>query len=641
MSTLISSIPVEKTKPHAPTYEPAQSNLKLRLTVIIIGSILILAHFLISWFRAGQIELANLFALAGAAIASFPVMLDAIKGIQAGGFNATRFYMDQFIALAVIACFAIGEYVTGGVVAIVLVLGQILEERSALGAKEAAKGLMKLTKTKASRLLNGKEELLEAEQLQQGDCIVLRPGDTVPADATVISGSSAIDQATITGESVPVDVYQGCQIFAGTINKSGVIRAEVKSAGDQTVLGRVKEIVTEAQTSEAPIIRLAEQYTQYYTPLILILAGLVFFFTREMERAISVIIVSIPCAFVLASPSAMVAALASASRMGIVIKSTKFLEVINEISVIVFDKTGTLTTGQLRLNKILSHEMSEHDLLSLAASACHHSTHPLSRAIVQEAKQQKLPFRETSDMKEHAGQGIQSMLDGKELLVGKFEWLQKKNVRGIPKQIENPDSVVAVSLDGQYRGVVLISDQLRKNAHTVNTNLQRLGIVQTTMLTGDREIVAKKIANELGLESYRANCLPEDKMHEIEQLCTNGARVMVVGDGVNDAPALAAGNVGVAMGALGSDIAIQTADIALMSNELDRLPSLLGLSHQTLKIINQNLLCGLILIIIALVLSSLGYMPPIMAALFHEFSAFFVIFNSARLLRYDETSLVD
>ena len=464
MSTLTPSVPVEKVEPDPPIHDEEEADLKLRLTVIIIGSILMVANFLINWLRPGQLELANLFAMTGAGIASFPVMIDAIKGIQAKGFDATKFYMDQFIAFAVIACFAIGEYVTGGVVAIVLVLGQILEERSTLGAQEAAKTLLKLTKTKASRLINGKEEVVEAEQLRKGDVVVLRPGDTVPADSVVLSGNSAIDQAAITGESLPVDVFKGCQIFAGTTNKAGVIQAEVQSAGDQTVLGRVKEIVEEAQTSEAPIMRLAEQYTQYYTPLILILAGLVFFFTREMERAISVIIVSIPCAFVLASPSAMVAALASASRMGIVIKSTKFLEMVNEISAVVFDKTGTLTTGRLSLQKILPRHISEQDLLKLAAAACHHSTHPLSRAVVQAAKQQKVSYEESTDVHEAVGNGIEATLGSEKLLVGKFEWLQQKNVQGMPEAIEDPASIVAISLNGHYQGAILISDQLRKNA---------------------------------------------------------------------------------------------------------------------------------------------------------------------------------
>lgn len=615
----------------------ADDDLKRRLSVVFVGGVLLAVCGVLHLLRPGQREIASLAAMLGAAIVAAPIMWDAIKALRVTGYAATKFYMDQYITLAVIACFAVGQYVTGGIVAVILIIGQILEERSVLGVREAVDSLLKLSKVRARRLAGDAEELVDSDTLTTGDRVRVRPGDTIPADGLVLAGSSAVNQASITGESIPVEIEPGSSVFAGTSNLSGLLEIEVARTGDETVLGRVRNIIEEAQNSRAPIMRLAEEYARYYTPLVLIIAAFVLFFTRDISRAISVLIVSIPCAFVLASPSAMVAALASASRLGILVKSARFFEAANEIDTVVFDKTGTLTKGDLQVSRVeLLNGLLENDVIALAGSAERHSSHPVARAVLACAEQRGLKLREAVDVQEKAGHGIAAQIDGRAVLVGRASWLV---ANGVTCELDGAGSgnlsVLHIALEQQLAARIYLRDTVRDEARASIDALRDRGVEHFMMLTGDRQSVAETIASEVGIHEVRAECLPEQKLESVYKLKNLERKVMVVGDGVNDAPALAAGDLGVAMGALGSDVAIKTADIALMSNDLGRLPSLLKLSRQTTQIVNQNILCGFIFIGIAVAVSSLGLVSPILAAFIHEFSAFFVIFNSARLLRFE------
>jgi Cd2+/Zn2+-exporting ATPase len=460
------------------------------------------------------------------------------------------------------------------------------------------------------------------------------PGDTVPADGRILVGLTTLDQASITGESLPVDAEAGSPVYAGTTNLTGAFEFAVTKTGGDTVIGRVTHIVEEAKTSRAPVMRLIDDYTRYYMPLVLIVAGFVLFFTHEVERAIAVIIVAMPCAFVLASPSAMVAALAVASRLGILVKSSRFFEAAQSIDTVVFDKTGTLTTGQLRVVSLLpAVGFAETELLALAATLETHSTHPVARAIVAETQRRGVTFDRSLQTEEVAGRGVR----GGGRAAGRRAWIESLGV-AIPAQVADraTASTLYIASDGVFAGAILLADAIRMETRAATDGLRALGIEEFVMLTGDRAAVAREIAQEAGITRFRAECLPEQKLEEVRALRAAGHRVLVVGDGVNDAPALAAGDLGVAMGALGSDVAIKTADVALMGNDLRHLPRFIALSDRTLRIINQNLLWGLAFIALFVGLSAFGLVSPIVAAFLHEFSAFFVIFNSARLLRFDE-----
>jgi Cd2+/Zn2+-exporting ATPase len=553
--------------------------------------------------------------------------------------------MNQFIAVAILACLASGRYVTGAIVAIILLVGHIVEDRTLLGAMQAIDDLLVLTRRKARLILRDggeeREEMVDAEALREGDFIRIRPGDIVPADGAVEEGASTLDQANITGESLPVEAGKGTQIFAGTANLTGVLLVRVTQAGDATLLGRVHRIVEEAQATRAPILRITEEYARYYLPFILIVAGFVLFFTRDLERAISIFIVAIPCTFVMAGPTAMVAALAAASRLGILVKSVRFFEAANSVDTVVFDKTGTLTTGRLDVVEVRPRlGLDANTLLALAAGVERNSSHPIARALVHAAHERSIALPEAGDVEEIHGLGVAGRAGGHAIVVGRPAWLTRRGIEIGPAPSSatgNPSehSDLHVAIDGLHAGSILFTDTVRNELRAVVEGLNGQGIDRCLMLTGDNSGAARTVATQVGIAEFEAGCLPEQKMEIVARLKSEGRSVLVVGDGVNDAPALAAGDLSIAMGALGSNVALQTADIAITSSDLRRINDFLALSDRTLRIINQNMFCGLIFVGIAVALSGIGLVPPIAAAFLHELGAFFVIFNSARLLRFD------
>ena len=623
---------------HCAHHDSSESGLKQRLLLVIAAAICLAIGGGIRFFRPEQQELSALWSMVGAILGALPILRDTFAGLQSKAAENSEFYMNQFISLAVVACLASGYYVTAGIVAIILMVGHILEDRSMMGASEAINSLLDLSRTHARRLTSTEtEEEVDAERLVPGDRIRVRPGDTIPADGLVQKGISAVNQANITGESFPVEIREGNTVFAGTVNLTGLMQIEVTKAGGNTVLGRVQKIVEEAQATRAPIVRLTEEYARYYMPVILLIAGAVLFFTHDFQRAISVIIVSIPCTFVMAGPTAMVAALAAASRLGILVKSVRFFEASSEIDTVVFDKTGTLTSGRLRIVQVETCEgIAKERLLAFASALEKHSTHPIARAIVQATSESTPRLPEPTLLQEEPGLGVSGMVGEEMVHVGRSSWLAGKDIAGtLPHDAYPQFTAIAVAVAGQYAGTIYLSDTLRPETNGLKASLEAEGIDHFIMLTGDRESVAQDIAAQVGFTEFQAACLPAQKQAEVERLKRHGRVVLMVGDGVNDAPALAAGNLSMAMGALGSDVAIQTADIALMSSDLRRVAQFLILSRRTLGIVNQNMLCGFLFIAISVFLSGAGYIPPIAAAFLHEFGAFFVIFNSARLLKFE------
>ncbi len=628
---------------------PLPEAMRRRLGLVFAASALLLAGAVLPWLRPGQESLGGALALVGMLVIALPIVAQVFTALRATGFAATQFYMDQYVVLAMGACLATGQYLTGGIVAVVLVLGQMLEERTVIGVEYALARLRELGAVKAVRLdsATGAETVVGAQDLVPGDRIRLRPGDAVPADARVLSGEALLNQANLTGESLPAEVRPGDRIFAGTVNLNGLLEAEVLTAGDGTVMSRVTKILEEAKQAESPIISMAEDYARHYTPLVLLIAASVFFFTQDINRAIAVLIVSIPCAFVLASPSALVSAIACASRLGLLVKGARHFESGRRIDTVVFDKTGTLTEGVLHVtNTWIHHDAhSPAEALGLAAALEQHSKHPVALAIQRAAGESASAGlgAQVSDLVESAGLGVAATVAGRSVRVGRLRWLSETHrivLAALPSEADS-HSLVGLAVDGVHIATFGLADRLRAEAAEAIARLRTVGIVRFVMLTGDRHAVAARVAARLGLDEFVAECLPEDKQQRILALKASGARVMVVGDGLNDAPALAAGDLGVAMGALGNEVAIATADVALMSHDLRRLADLLVLSRRTIATINQNLLAGFVLIIGAVTASAAGLVTPVMAAFWHEFSAFFVIFNSARLLRFDGLDSID
>jgi Cd2+/Zn2+-exporting ATPase len=535
-----------------------------------------------------------------------------------------------------------GGFQTAGIVAFFMLLGEIIETRTAAGARASIQSLIKLTPTKARRLSGGNEVEVAVSELKVGDIIRIRPGDNIAADGQIVSGQGSINQANITGESLPVDKGVGEAVFAGTINMNGLLEVKVSKAGEDTTLGRVRDLILAAEKTKLPFMRIIDQYMGYYTPLVLIIAALVWGFTQDLNRVITILIVACPCAFILATPTAMVAALSAAARLGILVKNIADLEAAARITAFVFDKTGTLTTGRLAVSRLNPLDgIAPAELLRCAASAEQFSNHPTARSITALAQQAGVPLAQVSDFKETAGRGVSALIDGQRILVGRATFLKDQGVLGDLFASVDLDETAGYSLlfvarDGHCIGWVGLQDQTRPEAAEALEQLRASGIRRITMVSGDRRPVAERVAQEIGVTEVVAECLPQDKVEYVRQTKAKGHRVAVIGDGVNDAPALASGDISIAMGAAGSEVAINSATIALMNNDLRRLPFLIRLSRMARTIINQNFLFGVVFIIGGMAAASFGYLNPIVAAILHNVGSLFVVFNSARLVRQGE-----
>lgn len=613
-----------------------------RLTTMIAGVVFIANSFIMEWFSGTDNQVAGISAFVGAIILGFPILRLAVKDIIRGMLT-----INELVAIAFLAAIASGEsqlggYQTAGIVAFFMLLGELIETRTAAGARASIASLVKLTPSKARRILGKEEEEIPASELNIGDVIRIRPGDNIAADGKIISGQGSINQANITGESLPVDKSSGDEVFAGTTNLNGVLEIEVTRAGEDTTFGRVRDLILSAEQTKLPIMRIIDQYMGYYTPLVLVIAAIVWFFTHDIERVVSVLVIACPCAFILASPTAMVAALASAARLGVLIKNVGDIEIAARINAFVFDKTGTLTTGQLAVSRLAPQgDIKPAELLKVAATAEKFSNHPTAKALATLAKEADLDLTDPTDFKETAGKGVEAKVDGANVVIGRAQWLRDNGVGdNFESQVDLKEaegySLLYVAKEGAFIGWIGLQDATRSEAKEALSDLLNSGVQRVAMVSGDRKPVATRVAAEIGCAEVVAECLPQNKVDFVSDLKKRGYRVAVIGDGVNDAPALAAGDMGVAMGAAGSEVAIQSATIALMNSDLRRLPFLVRLSRQTRTVINQNFLFGILFIIGGMIGASYGVINPIVAAILHNAGSLIVVFNSARLVRQGE-----
>ncbi|HIG80464.1 MAG TPA: cation-translocating P-type ATPase [Verrucomicrobiales bacterium] len=604
---------------------------------IFVGILFVINGFVADWFLGSESSVGDLSAMVGAFILGIRIFRTTIHDLRQGLLTT-----NELVAIAVLATFSSGEYHAAGLVAFFMLLGEMIESRTASGAKEAIRRLIKLTPTRAIRLIDGTEEEVAAVDLAVGDRIRVRPGDNVPADGDIVLGTGSINQANITGESLPVDKKPGDSVFQGTINLDGMLEVEVTKVGEQTEFGRVRELILQAAQSKTQLMKIVDKYMGFYTPLVLVIGALVWAFTQDLNRVISVFIVSSPVAFILATPTAMVAAVATASRLGILIKQVSDIELAARINAFVFDKTGTITTGTLTVSRLAPVDgVKPAELLLATATAEQYSNHPTAKAIGALAATAGLELSEPTDFKEIAGKGVQATVDGDKIMVGREMWLNENEVTGDLKGSVDIDeaagfSLVFVSRNGEFIGWVGMTDEIRPEAAEALEGLRNEGVRRLAIVSGDRIPVADRVAAEVGCEEVRAECLPGQKVEYIQDIRAKGYKVAFVGDGVNDAPALKAGDIGIAMGAAGSDVAIQSATIALMNNDLRRLPFLVHLSRMTRNVINQNFFFGILFVIIGLVLATLNYITPVLAALLNVAGSLIVVFNSARLVREGE-----
>ena len=543
------------------------------------------------------------------------------------------------ICIAMFAAIAIGDLFAAGEVVFIMAIGALLEEATTNRAKKGLKKLISLAPTKGRRLKDGKEEMIPAEEIRQGDILRILPGETIPVDGTIISGETSVDQSIMTGESLPVDKGVGEEVFCGTINRFGSIDISATKVGENSSLQKLIRMVQDAENKQAPMQRIADRVASWLVPVALLIAILAYVFSGNIVTAVTVLVVFCPCALVLATPTAIMAAIGQATKHGVIIKSGEALEKMGKVDTIAFDKTGTLTYGRLDVSDMISFDesISETDLLSLAASAEAKSEHPLGKAIVAYAKAKEVPLAESTAFKMTTGKGIFAEVDTRSLLCGNEKFLTENGVsidnkvQSALERLRTQGKASILVAEGQKCiGVIALSDVLRPEAKDMVSRLSDMH-TRTVLLTGDHQKTADYFARQVGISEVRAELLPEEKVRSIEKLQAENHKVCMIGDGVNDAPALKTADVSVAMGSMGSDIAVDAAEVALMSDDISKIPYLKRLSNATVKTIKASITLSMCINFVAIVLSLMEVLTPTTGALVHNAGSCFVVLIAALL----------
>ena len=543
------------------------------------------------------------------------------------------------ICIAMFAAIAIGDLFAAGEVVFIMAIGALLEEATTNRAKKGLKKLISLAPTKGRRLKDGKEEMIPAEEIRQGDLLRILPGETIPVDGTILSGETSVDQSIMTGESLPVDKSVGEEVFCGTINRFGSIDISATKVGENSSLQKLIRMVQDAENKQAPMQRIADRAASWLVPVALLIAVLAYVFSGNIVTAVTVLVVFCPCALVLATPTAIMAAIGQATKHGVIIKSGEALEKMGKVDTIAFDKTGTLTYGRLDVSDIISFEenISETELLALAASAEARSEHPLGKAIVAHAAAKGVTLTEAEDFKMTAGKGILAEVSGRRLICGNEKFLTEngasigQKVQAALERLRTQGKASILVADGRKCiGVIALADVLRPEAKDMVSRLADMD-TRTVLLTGDHQKTADYFAKQVGISGVRAELLPEEKVQNIEKLQKENHTVCMIGDGVNDAPALKTADVSVAMGSMGSDIAVDAAEVALMSDDISKIPYLKRLSNATVRTIKASITLSMCINFVAIVLSLMEVLTPTTGALVHNAGSCFVVLIAALL----------
>ena len=543
------------------------------------------------------------------------------------------------ICIAMFAAIAIGDLFAAGEVVFIMAIGALLEEATTNRAKKGLKKLISLAPTKGRRLKDGKEEMIPAEEIRQGDLLRILPGETIPVDGTILSGETSVDQSIMTGESLPVDKSVGEEVFCGTINRFGSIDISATKVGENSSLQKLIRMVQDAENKQSPMQRIADRAASWLVPVALLIAVLAYVFSGNIVTAVTVLVVFCPCALVLATPTAIMAAIGQATKHGVIIKSGEALEKMGKVDIIAFDKTGTLTYGRLDVSDIISFDenVSERELLALAASAEARSEHPLGKAIVAYAAAEGVTLTEAEDFKMTAGKGILAEVSGRRLICGNEKFLTEngasigQKVQSALEQLRTQGKASILVADGRKCiGVIALADVLRPEAKDMVSRLADMD-TRTVLLTGDHQKTADYFAKQVGISGVRAELLPEEKVQNIEKLQKENHTVCMIGDGVNDAPALKTADVSVAMGSMGSDIAVDAAEVALMSDDISKIPYLKRLSNATVRTIKASITLSMCINFVAIVLSLMEVLTPTTGALVHNAGSCFVVLIAALL----------
>ncbi|KKM12070.1 HAD family hydrolase [Clostridiales bacterium PH28_bin88] len=607
-----------------------------KLIITSVSGLLIAAGWSVGRFGFSPL-LADLLMVSATVVAGYRIAMSA--------WHALRFRVlgiNALVTLAAVGATVIGEYWESAVVTFLFSLGSYLEARTLDKTRDALRKLMELA-PQVAHVRKGEEEAeVPAEEVQKGDLVIVRPGEKIPVDGKVVKGQASVNQAAITGESLAVEKTVGDPVFSGTINEAGYLEIETERSGEDTTFARIIELVEEAQQEKARSQQLLENFARYYTPGIIAVSALTCLVTKNPITALTLLVIACPGALVIATPVSIVAGIGNAARQGVLIKGGEHLERAGKIQVVVLDKTGTLTQGRPQVTGCWVNRGTEAEMLLKAAAVEKLSEHPLAKPVVEQAAEKgRVP--EATDFQLLPGHGVMAMVAGKKVCVGNRRLMREQGI-AIDALIEErmaaeetAGRTAAIVAEGQeILGVIFIADVPREDAVTLVSRLKRIGVEKVVMLTGDNQRTARAIADQLGIDEFRAEMLPEEKVAVVKSLRQEGRVVAMVGDGINDTPAMAAADVGIAMGAAGTDVAMETADLVLMADRLSKLPYAIGLSRQTLRNIKQNVTFA-VLVVLVLLLGVIGEAVVLASGMLaHEASVLLVILNAMRLLKYRE-----
>ena len=541
------------------------------------------------------------------------------------------------IAIAMVASLLIGEVFAAGEVAWIMALGALLEDWTVERAKKGLKNLINLTPQTGRRITNGIEEIIPVDEIKIGDTLRILPGESVPVDGEIITGTSSLDQSIMTGESLPIDKEVGDEVFCGTINLYGAIDIKATSIGENSSLQKLIDLVKAADEKQAPTQRIADKWATWLVPVALGIAIVAWLVTGNIERGVTVLVVFCPCALILATPTAIMAAIGQATKYGVLIKSGEALETLGGLNTLVFDKTGTLTYGNLEVSDVISFkdDLPSEDLLKIVASCEKLSEHPLAKAIVKNAKEAQIDIEEPQDFKMYPGKGVTCTNSYGKIYAGNSKFLSEHNIDidvdcQLDKLRHEGKASIIVALNDEVIGLIGLSDVIREDSKDMIERLHELG-TEIILLTGDNSETANYFAGQVGIGKVFGNLLPEEKLSWIEKLKSEGRKVCMIGDGVNDAPALKTADVSVAMGSVGSDVAIEAADIALLGDDIGKIPYLKKLSNSTLFTIKANIVMSMAINAAAIICSVLGLLNPVTGAIVHNAGSCLVVLNAALL----------
>src|SRR5690606_1808727 len=607
---------------------------------IISGALLLSA--LISHLINQESVARDIFLIIASVVAGVPIAIKAFQALRMKAYS-----IDLLVTIAVIGAMIIGEYTEAAVVTFLFLFGHYLEGRTLTKTRASLKSLMDMAPLEATILRNGARVTIPADEVEIGDYVIVQPGGRIPVDGKIIVGQSLINESAITGESVPANKRQGDQVFSSTISDNGYLEILTEKVGNDTTFSKIIELVEEAQETKAKTQKFMERFASYYTPGIIVLSVLVWLITQNVHLALTFLVIACPGALVISVPVSIVAGIGNGAKNGILIKGGDKMENLARVNAVVFDKTGTLTKGKPEVTSIKTFGISEDELLQLAAEVEVTSEHHLGKTIVKKAKERGLELEtKPSEVEIMKGHGMQAMLDTKQIYIGNKSGAEKLGIAINPttddymvQQQEKGNTTVIVSMDKEIMGIISIADQIREEAAEALQTLRSNGIRHMVMLTGDNKSVAEKVANQLGIDHVYAELLPEDKVEKVRACKKSGGRLAMVGDGITDAPAIAAADVGIAMGGTATDVTMQTADVILMSDKLDKLPYAIRLAKATIRNMKQNTYFALITVAMLLVGVLTDNIHLASGMLIHEASVILVILNAVRLVRFPHYQL--